>query len=473
MSSTSIVLITLVFYKIILLLIGYWASKRVHSEGDFFLVSKAAGGGLGAWTAGLSYAASTSSAWVILGYTGFVFSAGVRALWLIPGIFMGYLLTWLVMGPRLNAETAEKGHITMVDFMTADITSVWKSRIAALSAILIIFCFVFYVAAQFQAAGNAFSSVFGLSMVESVVIGAVIIVAYCLMGGFLAASITDALQAVVMLAACLIVPFVTVKAAGGMGAVMETLHMRETAAYFQLSGGSIGLMAIGAGLGLFGVGLGATGQPQLLNRIMAAKDTRARLQGAAITIGWGALIYIGVTALAFSARAMIPDTPSEQIFFKAAELYLPPVMAGIVLAAILSAVMSTVDSLLLASASAISHDLGMSKFMPGRELLAGRLSMIAIAVVSVILTLALPDKIFNRVLFSWVALGAAFGPATLIRCLGWRVKGQNIFFAILFGFLVAAIASDYKGVPADLCEKWLSWIVGVAILVMGKEQSER
>ncbi len=469
MSSTTIVLITLIFYKIVLLLIGFWASKRVHSESDFFIASKANGGGLGAWTAGLSYAASTSSAWVILGYTGFVFSAGVKALWLVPGIFLGYLLTWLVMGPRLNAETAEKGHITMIDFMTTDVTNKWKSRIAALSAVLIIFCFVFYVAAQFQAAGNAFSSVFGLSMVESIILGAVIIVIYCLLGGFLAASVTDALQAVVMLSACLIVPYVTVQAAGGLGAVMETLHAREATGYFQLSGGIVGMVALGAGLGLFGTGLGAAGQPQLLNRVMAAKDSRARLQGAAITIGWGSLIYIGVTALAFSARALMPDTPSEQIFFKAAEQYLPPVMAGIVLAAILSAVMSTVDSLLLAAASAISHDLGAARFMPGRELLAGRLSMIVIAIISVILTLILPDSIFDRVLFSWVALGAAFGPATLTRCLGWRVNGAHIFFAVLIGFAIAAIASNFNGVFADICEKWLSWATGILILITGKQ----
>ncbi len=471
MSSTTIVLITLIAYKLVLLAIGFWASKRVHTESDFFIASNGSGGGLNAWTAGLSYAASTSSAWVLLGYTGFVFSAGVKALWLIPGIFGGYLLTWLVMGPRLNAETAAKKHITMVDFMIEDANKVWKTRIAALAAILIVFCFVFYVAAQFQAAGNAFTSVFGLGTMESVVFGAVIIVAYCLMGGFLAASVTDALQAMVMLAACLIVPIVTLQAAGGLGAVMEVLHQREAASFFQFSGGAVGWMATGTALGLLGTGLGAPGQPQLLNRIMAVKDSRARLQGAAITVGWGTVVFTGVTVLAFSMRALMPDVASEQIFFVAAENYLPPVLAGIVLAAILSAVMSTVDSLLLASASAVSHDLGVARFMPGKELLVGRISMVGIAVVSVILTLVLPDSIFDRVLFSWVALGAAFGPATLSRCIGWRVGGAHVFFAVLIGFSMAVIASNYAGPTADAVEKILSWIVGFAILLAGKKSA--
>lgn len=470
MSSTTIVIITLVIYKLVLLLIGYWASKQVASEGDFFISSTGHGKGLGAWTAGLSYAASTSSAWVLLGYTGFVFSVGVKALWLVPGIFGGYILTWLVMGPRLNQETAEKNHITMVDFMIEDAQGPWKSRIASLSAILIIFCFIFYVAAQFQAAGNAFSSVFGLGVLESVVLGAVIIVAYCLMGGFLAASLTDALQALVILFACIIVPLMTVQATGGFAHIASVLHEQEPASYFQFSGGAVGWLAMGTALGLLGTGLGACGQPQLLNRVMAAKDTRTRLQGAAITIGWGVIIYVGITILAFSMRASMPEVPSEQIFFKAAEQYLPPVMAGIVLAAILSAVMSTVDSLLLVAASAISHDLGVARFMPGRELLAGRIAMVVVAAVSVVLTLIVPDTIFDRVLFSWVALGAAFGPAVINRCLGWRVGGVYVFFAILAGFSIAVISSNYAGPTADVCEKWVSWIVGSLILFAGKEK---
>jgi sodium/proline symporter len=480
MSSQTVVLITLIFYKLVLLGIGFWASKRVVSESDFFIAGKGSsqeggvqGSGLGPWVAGLSYAASTSSAWVLLGYTGFVFSVGFKALWLIPGIFGGYGITWLVLGPRLNAETAERGHITMVDFLIADVGQKWRGRIAALAAVLIIFCFVFYVAAQFQAAGNAFSATFGLGLVESVILGAVIIVAYCLMGGFWAASITDTLQALVMVGACLLVPFVTIATAGGLGPIMETLHANEAPSYFQMSGGVVGLAAIGGALGLLGTGLGAAGQPQLLNRIMAVKDQKARLLGAAITIGWGTLIYIGVTLLALAARALLPEIPPEQVFFAAAEAYLPPILAGIVLAAILSAVMSTVDSLLLAAASAISHDLGAARFMPstlkeGRELLAGRLAMIAVAVMSVILTLSMPDSIFERVLFSWVALGAAFGPTALARCFGWRVSGLYVFLAIFSGFAIAVIGSGMDGTAANLSEKWLSWIVGFGVLCIGK-----
>ena len=203
MSETTLVLFTLIAYKLVLLGVGFWASKRVSDESDFFLASGGEGGGLGAWTAGLSYAASTSSAWVLLGFTGMVFTQGAVGLWLVPGIFGGYLLTWLVMGSKLNAETAAKGHITIVDFITDGMGGSLKRATGLLCAGLILFCFVFYISSQFQAAGNALDEVFGVGIAEAVIIGALVIVAYCLLGGFWAASITDALQAGVMMIACI------------------------------------------------------------------------------------------------------------------------------------------------------------------------------------------------------------------------------------------------------------------------------
>lgn len=468
MDSKHVVLATLIVYKLVLILIGIWASRSVNSESDYFIAGQGEGGGLGALTAGLSYGASTSSAWVLLGYTGFVFSIGVKALWLIPGVFGGYLFTWLILGPKLNAETSLKRHITIVDFIIANVDGFWRKAIAYICALMIIFCFVFYIAAQFQAAGNAFVSIFDMSMLESVLVGAAIIILYCFMGGFVAASISDALQALVMMAACIIVPFVIVSNAGGVGEIFSLLAQQENGAYLSFSGDSAFLITAGAAMGLVGVGLGAAGQPQLLNRIMAARDEKARITGAAITFFWGGIVYTGVTLLAFAARALMPDVGAEEIFFVASERFLPLILAGIVTAAILSAVMSTVDSLLLAAASAVSHDIGVAKFFPKRELMVGRAAMLIVGIVAVILTLYLPDSIFDRTLFSWVALGAAFGPTILMRCLGFEVKGAYVFAAILAGFFIAVIASYNGSMSGDLIEKWLSWIVGLMILYVGR-----
>ena len=463
MEGTAIIIATLVAYKVLLLGIGLWASRRVDSEGDFFL----AGQGLGAWTAGLSYAASTSSAWVLLGFTGLVFTQGVVALWLVPGIFGGYLLTWLVMGPRLNAETRERGHLTIVDFMAAD-AGRWARAIGLVAAALILFCFVFYISSQFQAAGNALTEVFGMSAAEAILLGAAVILAYCLLGGFLAASITDALQAGVMVVACLLVPVAALSAAGGFGVVIDTLHATQPQDFFSASGGAAGMAGIGLAMGLLGTGLGALGQPQLLNRIMAVRSQAERRRGAAITVGWGVLIYSGLVVLAFAARSMQLDTGGESLFFAAAQAYLPPVLAGIVIAAVLSAVMSTVDSLLLAAASAVSHDSGLRWATPWQALLMGRLAMVGVAVFAVLLTLFAPKDIFTRVLFSWVALGAAFGPAVLTRCLGWRVRGGAVLIAMIAGFGIAVTAYNIPGPTADVVEKWVSWVVGLLILFSGR-----
>jgi sodium/proline symporter len=486
MQDNSIIIATLVAYKILLLGIGFWASRRVDSEGDFFL----AGQTLGPWTAGLSYAASTSSAWVLLGFTGMVFTQGLVALWLVPGLFGGYLMTWLVMGPRLNAETRERGHITVIDFLVAD-AGQWARLIGRVAAALILFCFVFYIAAQFQAAGNALTEVFGMSSAEAILLGAAVILIYCLLGGFLAASITDALQAGVMVLACIIVPIAAVSAAGGFGSMLYVLAETAPDSYFSLTGNAAGMAGIGAAMGLFGTGLGALGQPQLLNRIMAVRSQKERVSGAAITIGWGVLIYSGLVVLALSGRSMSLETGGESLFFVAASAYLPAAVAGVVIAAVLSAVMSTVDSLLLAAASAVSHDSGMTWRDPKQALLMGRLAMVGVAVIAVVITLFAPKDIFSRVLFSWVALGAAFGPAILTRCLGWRVKGGAVLLAVIAGFVIAVTAYNgeslyfaillggevtdvmaygYPNISAvfDLIEKWGSWAVGLIILYVGK-----
>lgn len=464
MSTTQIILATLVLYKVMLLGIGYWASRRVKSEEDFFL----AGQGLGAWTAGLSYAASTSSAWVLLGFTGLVFTKGVVGLWLVPGIFMGYIMTWFVIGPRLNAETSDAGHITIIDFIKNDLDGSWQKAVGIVSALLILFCFVFYISSQFQAAGNALTEIFNINGAEAILIGAAIIITYCLLGGFWAASITDALQALVMMIACILVPIAAVSHSGGIGAIAETLRANEAQSFFSLTREAAGLLGVGVAMGLFGTGLGALGQPQLLNRIMAVKSQAERRKAALITIGWGLCIYSGLVCLAFAGRAAQIDTGEEALFFAAAEQYLPAALAGIVIAAVLSAVMSTVDSLLLAAASAISHDMGIEYSDPKKALLFGRIAMVAVAVLAVGLTLFAPASIFDRVLFSWVALGAAFGPTILTKCLGWRVRGGAVLAAILTGFLVAVIFANIVGTQADVIEKWGSWTLGLIILTIGR-----
>jgi sodium/proline symporter len=451
----------LIAYKLVLIGIGLWASKRIHNETDFLL----GGRNLGAWVAGLSYAASTSSAWVLLGFTGFVFSQGVVALWMLPGIWGGYVAVWVWLGPRLRSEASDNEWLTPTDFMCARIEGKWRGRIAALAATLILFCFIFYIAAQFDAAAAAFVSHFSMNKTSSLLLGAGIILVYCLLGGFWAASVTDTLQAALMLAAAILVPAVALWHAGGPAEIFATLSDANSAAYTDWQGGMPGYLFIGFVLGVWGIGLAALGQPQLLARLMAVRGERERRQGFIISISWAVLIFTGMAVLAFAARSLLiqPDE-SEQIFYIMAGRYLPPVLAGIVIAAILSAVMSTVDSLLLAASASVSHDLQLARRTGLDSMWLSRVVMTTIVAAAVLLALLLPDTIFNRVLFAWSALGAAFGPLLVMRVLNYEPAASARFWSIASGFTITVVFYTLGTIESDTSSTALDYLVQLAAL---------
>ena len=478
--AAGVVLATLIAYKIVLIGIGIWAARLNRSESDFFL----GGRGLGPWVAGLSYAASTSSAWVLLGFSGFVYAVGVSALWMVPGIWLGYVLVWCWFGPRLRAETEAEGHVTASDFMAARAGPAWGPAIRALAGFLVLFTFVFYIAAQFGAAAIAFESQFDLARWESVAVGAGVILIYGLLGGFWAVSLTDTLQGAIMAVIAVVLPALAVIAAGGPAGIVETLSAVQPAAYLDPFGGRAGFVFLGFAIGIASIGLGTYGQPHLLARLMAVKDETARRQGFIVAMGWGCIVYIGMAALALAGRALLPEVADgEALFYELAAALLPAVIAGVVIAAILSAVMSTVDSLLIAASAAAAHDLRLVKLLKGREVLVSRTVMASICLLAVALTLSLPATIFDRVLFSWSALGAAFGPVVAARVAGVEAQGWAIFAGILAGFAatvvfyifgqvgagadltgLAALLAELAAIPGDPFERIAPWFAPLILL---------
>ena len=435
MGQSEVIAITLIFYQLLLISIGIWASKKIKNNTDFLL----GGRQLGAWVAGLSYAASTSSAWVLLGFSGFVFSYGYSALWMMPGIWIGYIIMWLNLGPTIRIQSSKNKWVTPTDFISANVNSSKKKNIAILAAFLITFCFIFYIAAQFDAAANAFSSNFDISLGSSLLLGALIILIYCLLGGFWAASLTDTMQAIVMVCAAISVSAVTYIEAGGYEIIINTLKSYDKN-YTDWFGGYTGFILIGFLAGVIGIGSGTFGQPHLLARLMAVRGEKELKTGFKIAFFWVIIIYCAMAILGLSAKSLVTEVNSgEQIFYIMAENLLPPILAGIVIASILSAVMSTVDSLLLASSSAISHDLQLYKFFKLDKLIISRIVMTAIVFLSTILAWMIPDSIFNRVLFAWSALGAAFGAIVIARVFGFEPSYKARIWSILTGFLSTVI----------------------------------
>ena len=368
---------------------------------------------------------------------------------MVPGIWAGYIAMWVWFGPRIRAEASERKLVTPTEFLCSNVDAKDAARIAALATSLIAFCFIFYIAAQFDAAATAFVSNFNMNTTTSLLIGAGIILIYCFLGGFWAASITDTLQGVVMMSAAVLVPTLAVIEAGGPSQVLQSLDAAGPL-FGDFSGGHTGFVFLGFVLGLAGIGLGTLGQPHLLARLMAVRGDRERKQGFAIAFSWGVIVYIGMSWLALAARSMALEPGSgEQIFYLLAEQLLPPVLAGIVIAAILSAVMSTVDSLLLAASAAVSHDLKLARRFSISELSMSRIVMTGIVIAAVLLALVLPETIFNRVLFAWNALGAAFGPLIIARVVGREPAATARLLSIVIGFALTVVFYSYGTVDAE------------------------
>jgi sodium/proline symporter len=469
MTKTQSILLTLVAYKLLLIAIGLWASRRTNSNADFFL----GGRGLGPTIAAISASASSSSAWTLLSVSGMAYYWGLPALWLFPAILGGYLINWLFVGPRLMRGAQRTGAITLTEFLASAVEPAARPRVLRLAAGIVLFSFMFYIAAQFQAAGDAFASTFGLDIVDAILIGATVIVVYTLLGGFWAVSVTDTVQGLVMALTAAVLPLIALVTIGGPAQLAAGL-----AALPDDGAGppGTGLAAFGFIVGTLGIGLGYPGQPHVVNRYMALRDDRALSQGRIIAITWAIVIYAGMLLLGLCGRVLFYGlVESEQILFEVANRLVAPVMAGIMIAAVLSAIMSTADSQLLVAASSIAHDLRRPGAGQAAALGRSRLIVLALSVLAVLLAVGVPAAIFTRVLFAWHAIGSAFGPPLVLILLGVRLTGSGLFRAMLAGFSLTALFHWLPGIPepGDAVERLVPLLASGAIAWQGRERGGR
>ena len=464
MDSTSSVLFTLVFYNLILVGVGLWARGRNKNAEDFFL----AGRGLGPWVAAISASASSSSAWTLLGVSGAAYAWGLPALWLFPATVGGFLLNWLWVAPRLKRLAQLEGAVTLSEVIAPASIDSRRQLILRVAALIIVFCFTFYIASQFEAAGKAFESVFGLSKQSSIMIGAGIVLVYTLLGGFWAVSVTDSVQGILMVVASIALPVVALSAVGGFDALADGL---TAIGNIGSPIGTSALVGVFFVLGLFGIGVGYPGQPHVVNRFMALKDERALRQGRVIALVWAILVYAGMLLLGLSARVLFAELgDSEQVLFHAATELLPPVVAGVMLAAVLSAIMSTADSQLLVAASAISYDWNLAAGQKNGGLTGMRTTVVVVLILSTILALVWKADIFSRVLFAWSAAGSAFGPILIMRLINRSVSSAATLVAMVTGFGLTVAISMFPETPGDIAERLLPFFAALAIATYGSRQ---
>lgn len=461
--NPTIVAITLVVYMGALVAVGIWASGRTHDQTDFFL----GGRGLGPFVAALSYSASASSAWTLLGLSGAAWVLGVRALWIAVGATLTMMVAWFWIAPRLMRHTREREQMTLTDFLVDDARGPARAALIGVISLVILVSFTMYVAAQFQGAGATFSATFGWPIAGSILLGATIILFYTLIGGFWAVSVTDSIQGALMALTAVLLPVAALIALGGPVGFVDGLQAVSTPEQLSFSGGQAGLLGLGVIVGSLAIGIGTFGQPQLLVRFMALRDERARRQAAWLTTGWYGLVFFGMVFVGLAGRALSPDLENpEMLFFSLTERLFHPVFGAILMAAVLSAIMSTADSQLVVSASVLAHDLGLARRFPARQMLITRASVALVVVLAVAVAAFLPAQIFDRVLSSWIALGSAFGPLVFVRLAGRGVDARAALVSILTGFALAVGLPQLLDSPGMVVERTLPFIAALGVLLL-------
>ena len=469
--------ISIVVYLVGMLVIGWMCAKKNSSVDDFYL----GGRKLGPLVTAMSAEASDMSSWLLMGLPGLAYVFGLaEASWTAIGLAIGTYLNWLIVARRLRRYSHQLDAITVPQFFSKR----WgdeRSILAAISAVVIIVFFIPYLASGFSACGKLFASLFGIDYVTAMVVSAAVVVIYTVMGGFLAASTTDLVQSIVMTAALIIILGFGVAQAGGVGAVMDNAqsmagYLSLTSTFDPATGGSTPYSTLTI-FSLLAWGLGYFGMPHILLRFMAIEDERKlklsrRIATSWVVISMGVAIIIGVVGNAMtSAGALGELADSETIIVQIASLLsqfgiVPALLAGVVLAGILAATMSTADSQLLAASSSVSQNLGCEflrlNLSGKRGVIVARTTMVVISIIAAFLARDPESSVFRVVSFAWAGFGAAFGPAMLMA-LFWKrsnkwgaLAGMVVGGAMVFiwKFLIAPMGgvwAIYELLPAFIC----------------------
>ena len=487
------ILISIIAYLAFMISVGLWYSKRNTSADDFYL----GGRKLGPYVTAMSAEASDMSSWLLMGLPGLAFFNGLAdPFWTAVGLAVGTWFNWLLVAKPLRYYSAEIRAITVPEFFSKRFGD--KRRLLqGLAAVVIIVFFVPYTASGFAACGKLFSNLFDWSYTVCMVVSAVVIVGYTVLGGFLAASVTDLIQSVIMTIALASVLIFGIFSAGGMGAVID--NASRVAGYLRVDQmGNIltgeatpyGFLTI---ISTMAWGLGYFGMPHILLRFMAIEDAdklkvSRRVGTVWVVISMAIAILIGIVGYGMvQAGAMAgfeSASAAEAIIVSMAKLIsqngvLAALLAGVILAGILASTMSTADSQLLAASSSMSHDLLcglMGKTLSEKQkMLVARVTLALIAVFGVFLARDPNSSVFTIVSFAWAGFGASFGPAMLCALFWKRATWQGALAGMLSGgvmvfvwkFLLkpmGGVWGIYELLPAFL----LSLIVIVAVSLMTK-----
>lgn len=451
MSNNITVIMTFIVYLAGMLWIGVWAYRRTTDISDYIL----GGRSLGAWPSALSAGASDMSGWLLLGMPGYAYVAGWEASWLGIGLLVGTYINWLVVAPRLrDYSQAANDSLTLPEYFSNRFED--KTMIRVISAFFILLFFLFYTSSGLVAGGKLFESVFGMNYTIAVTLGTVAVVSYTLFGGFLAVSWTDLVQGLLMAAALIIVPVVALSLGGDSpNAVLEAKNPELLNAFTGADGAALGWISI---VSLLAWGLGYFGQPHILARFKAIKDRNEVKAARRIAVTWTTIGLVGAFLVGIAGVGYFeqPLADAETVFIELVQALFHPLVAGILLAAILAAIMSTADSQLLVSSSALTEDIYRALFNKDADPKAlvniGRIAVIAIALVAWFFALNPESTVLGLVSYAWAGFGAAFGPAVILSLYWNRMNRFGCLAGILVGGVTVVVWKQMSGGIFDLYE---------------------
>ena len=487
--STVCMLITIVCYLAMMVIIGFVFSNKNKSSDDFYL----GGRHLGPLVTAMSAEASDMSSWLLLGLPGLALATGLaEASWTAIGLAVGTYINWLIVAKRIRVYSQKVDAFTIPDFFSKRFGDD-KHIITAIAAIFIVIFFVPYTASGFAACGKLFSALFGTDYMTAMILSALVIIIYCTLGGFLAASTTDFIQSIIMTVALVVVLGFSEGLTHGFSHIFDNVKnlngYMDVFKGFNIETGEAGSYGFIPIVSTLAWGLGYFGMPHILLRFMAIEDKNKlklsrRVASVWVVISMGVAILIGVCGYSLMKNGIVPayanNSEAETLIIDVAKFlgkygYIPAVVGGIILAGILASTMSTSDSQLLAAASSISQNLVQEVF--GKKLSQktsiwlARISVIIIAVVAIFLATDPDSSVFRIVSFAWGGFGATFGPVVLFA-LFWRrankwgvisgmVSGGAMIFIWKFVIRVA-----FKGSALDIYELLPAFLVNCIVLVI-------
>jgi sodium/proline symporter len=437
-------------YLVGMLAIGFICYRLTKNLSDYIL----GGRGLGPGVAALSAGASDMSGWLLLGLPGALYAAGMNQIWIAVGLTIGAYLNWQFVAKRLRVYTeVAQDAITIPDYLDNRFRDTSKA-LRVLSAVVILVFFTFYVSSGLVGGAVLFEQTFGLNYNVALWVGALVIISYTFLGGFLAVSWTDFVQGILMFLALVIVPIVAISEMGGWEATVARVGGLEPTYNSALT--DVTLLGI---VSLMGWGLGYFGQPHILARFMAIRSAADVPTARLIGMGWMVLSLYGAIFTGYAGIAYFADAPldnPETVFMAFTQILFNPWVSGFLLAAILAAIMSTIDSQLLVSSSAVTEDFYkafLRKTAGDRELVwVGRISVVAVALIALLLAQDPESRILDLVAYAWAGFGAAFGPV-LILSLFWRRTTRNGALAgLLVGAVTVIVWAQIEGGVFDMYE---------------------